>query len=291
MSSMRPVSLPLLLVTLAFAGCDNLVPERVPEVTVASPPSADSVPPDATPRSEARPAPKPAAPVKPSDSEYYGQIRRALRRLVTAEQAFYAENGTYTEDLERVGFRGDGRTTISFVWLRRDGWIASGAHPALPGRSCVIYVGRVKAAPNSMMYVRGAREGVPTCDDTPLRRGGNGTLAAETPPDTMSALDAVAPMIQMRVDLRNLVLSQNAYLAAQGIYSRRIEPLALQYFWHRGVNVRLLNVEADSWSARATHAARPGKSCVVWYGPVAYKPATYVQRRVPETEGVPVCDD
>lgn len=288
---MRRIALLPLLLALASAGCDDSVPDRLPEV-MASPPARDSAPPATTPAdTEPRPRSRPAAPLKPAEAEYYAQIRRALRRLVTAEQAFYAENGTYTEDLERVGFRRDGRTEITFVWLRRDGWIASAEHPAMPGRSCVIYVGRVKAAPNSMMYVRGAREGVPTCDDTPLVRNRAGQLTAAPPTDTTSALDAVAPMIQMRVDLRNLVLSQSAYLAAQGIYSRRIEPLALQYLWHRGVNVRLLNVERDSWSARATHASRPGKSCVVWYGPVAYKPTTYAQRRVPDTEGVPVCDD
>ena len=71
--------------------------------------------------------------------------------------------------------------------------------------------------------------------------------------DTASALDAVSPSIQMRVDLRNLVRSQDTYFGLQGEYSRRTEPFALQYLWHRGVKITILSANDDSWSARATH--------------------------------------
>jgi hypothetical protein len=216
-----------------------------------------------------------------------------LRRLVAAEQGFYAENGAYTEDLERLGYRTEGQTAVKFLWLRRDGWAASGTHPALPGMDCVIYVGRVSAAPTSLKFVRSAREGVIACDETPPpRRTANApTAPAPAPVDTTSALDLVSPVVQMRVDLRNLVLSQNAYYQTQGIYSRRTEPLALQYLWHRGVTVRVLTADGSSWAARASHASRPGKSCVVWYGAITRRPATQAQGKTPEEAGVPVCDD
>jgi hypothetical protein len=212
--------------------------------------------------------------------------------LVAAEQGFYAENGTYTEDLERIGYRAEGPVVIKFLWLKRDGWAASATHPALPGRDCVTYVGRVTAAPTSLKYVRSAREGAAACDNTPpaRRTGAASAAAAPAPADTASALDAVSPTIQMRVDLRNLVLAQNAYLATQGLYSRRIEPLALQYLWHRGVTLKILSANNDSWSAEAVHASRPGRSCVVWAGPVDTRPVTQVQRKT-GTAGVPVCDD
>jgi hypothetical protein len=100
----------------------------------------------------------------------------------------------------------------------------------------------------------------------------------------------VDPTVQMRVDLRNLVRSQDIYYGTQGIYSKRTEPFALQYLWHRGVKITILSANDDSWSARATHVSWPGKSCVIWLGPVAQKPATDVQQRVPDQPAVPVCD-
>ncbi len=78
----------------------------------------------------------------------------------------------------------------------------------------------------------------------------------------------------MRVDLRNLVRSQDGYFGLQGEYSRRTEPFALQYLWHRGVKITILSANDDAWSARATYASRPGKSCVIWLGPVPQRPVT-----------------
>ena len=280
-----------LALALAFsaAGCDRLLPDR-PAVAVAPP--ADSGP-SAPARAKARKPAPPADTTGISAAEAFGQIRRGLRRLVAAEQGFYAENGAYTEDLERMGYRAEGRTAVKFLWLKRDGWAASGTHPALPGMDCVVYVGRANAAPTSLKYVRSAREGVVVCDDTPpARRTANAPAPpAPAPVDTASALDLVNPVVQMRVDLRNLVHSQNAYFQTQGIYSRRTEPLALQYLWHRGVTIRVLTADGSSWAARASHARRPGKSCVVWYGAVPARPATEAQRKIPEEAGVPVCDD
>ncbi len=282
-----------LAVVLLATACDQLLPNRTAPPAVAATPAApapDSAP---TPRPRRRPAPPDTTGV--SESEAFSQIRRGLRRLVAAEQAFYAENGTYTGDLERLGYRMEGQTGVRFLWLKREAWAASGTHPAIPGRDCVIYVGPTTAAPTTLKYVRNAREGVAACDEPPPTRRRAADPGPPEPPraaaDTSSALDAVNPMIQMRVDLRNLVLSQNAYHATQGLYSRRTEPLALQYFWHRGVKVDILSANTESWAGRATHSSRPGKSCVVWSGPVPVRPTTIAQRKSPAKPGVPVCDD
>jgi hypothetical protein len=109
--------------------------------------------------------------------------------------------------------------------------------------------------------------------------------------DTGSALDAVNPTIQMRVDLRNLAQAQAAYFGTQGIYSSRPEQLQLQFAWRRGVSLTVLKADQRSWAARARHTARPGKSCVIWYGSPPIRPATDFQRKVPERAGVPTCDD
>jgi hypothetical protein len=109
--------------------------------------------------------------------------------------------------------------------------------------------------------------------------------------DTTSALDAVSPIVQMRVDLRKLANAQTAYLGTQGTYSRRVETLPLQYGWQRGVAVTLIYADGRSWTARATHANTPGKNCVVWVGKPPKRPATVAQRKVPDRAGVPACDD
>lgn len=283
---------------LMAAACDGL---RLP-----APParSAQSAGPDSQPAPPAahrtNRASKRTAKAEPAlDGQRFDQIRRGLRRLVAAEETYFAENGAYTEDLARIGFKPEGDTELRFLWLSRDGWAASGTHPGMPGRDCVIYVGRAHGAPTTLREVRSGREGTPVCDATP---GARRAAAAKPPtpapdpaapalPDTGSALDAVNPSVQMRVDLRNLVRSQDTYFGQQGVYSKRTEPFALQYLWHRGVTITVLSANDASWSARATHASRPGKSCVIWLGPVAERPATNAQRRVPDAPAKPVCDD
>ena len=69
-------------------------------------------------------------------------VRRELRRLVVAEETYYAENGTYTDDLARISFTPRNDADVRFLWLARGGWAASGTHPDVPGRDCVVYVGR-----------------------------------------------------------------------------------------------------------------------------------------------------
>jgi hypothetical protein len=295
----RALRLPLLgwLCLLFAASCDRIKIPAPPSESVGAtpaPPAAGSA--RRKTGAGAKRQPKPDAAL---DAPRFDQIRRGLRRLVVAEENYYAENGAYTEDLTRIGFTPEGDTRVRFLWLSRGGWAASGTHPDIPSRDCVIYVGRERGAPTTLRDVRSGKEGVPVCDAIPGPRPHRDTVSrppAEPPspapvPDTASALDAVNPSVQMRVDLRNLARSQDTYLGLQGVYSRRTEPFALQYLWHRGVTMTILSADARSWSARATHAARPGKSCVAWFGPVPKKPATEAQQRVPEQPSVPVCDE
>ena len=200
----------------------------------------------------------------------FAEIRRSLRRLVAAEETFFAENGTYSDDLSHIGFKPSPNTKLSFLWISREGWAASGTHADLPGRDCVIFVGRAEAPP--------ATPG-PTPKPSP------------EPPDTGSALDVLDPRVVMKVDLRNLAHSQDTYFRMQGVYARRPQTLALQYIWHRDVRVEILTADAQSWAAKATHARFPGKSCVIWFGPVPQRPATDALKRQDSRAGVPVCDD
>jgi hypothetical protein len=231
------------------------------------------------------------------EEESFARVRSDLRRLVLAEETFFAENGTYSDDLSLIGLTPDKNTTVRFLWVSRDGWAASGTHSALPGKDCVIFGGEAQAAPTTLKYVRQGRRGTPVCDDSsrPTEPAAPSSPPAPKPAqasrDTGNALDALNPTIAMKVDLRNLVHSQETYFATQGIYARRTEPLALQYLWHRDVRVKILVADGQSWAAKATHARLPGKSCVIWFGSISERPVTDAQGRRGNQSGVPVCDD
>jgi hypothetical protein len=285
--------------TLLVTACEDLFPaRRQPPVAVAA---SDSAP--AKPR---RPATRPdtAAPeaTGPEAEAAFRDISQTLRKLVAAEQSFFAETGVYSGDLGRVGFRPLGASKVEFLWITKDGWAARATHPVLPGRDCVTFTGGGGPVPATRRLKRTGRQGVVACDFVfparPARRpapspGDTARAPAPAPVvvDTTNALDAVNPVVQMRVDLRKLGQAQTAYFGTQSTYSRRVETLPLQYGWQRGVSVTLIYADQRSWSARATHEALPDKSCVVWFGKPLSRPITAAQRKEPSQSGVPVCDD
>lgn len=245
------------------------------------------------------------APVDRRDD--WAAIRGSLRRLVLAEEMYFAENGTYTGNLQTLKFRPPSRAAVTLLWANRDGWAARGSYPSIQGKDCVVYVGRMHPAPATKRNRRQAAEGVPVCDEpsapppraAPVARSKGAARAApagSAAADTGSALDAVGPVVRMKVDLRNLVRAQELWFATQGAYARRTELLAMQYVWHRGVTVRILRADRDSWSAVATHAQWPGKSCVIWSGIgvdslLDGAPRTHGQDRQAVRPAIPVCDD
>jgi hypothetical protein len=283
--------------TLFVTACDELLPgRRQAPVAVVS----DSAP--AKPRRRAARESAAREATGPEAQAAFRDISQTLRRLVAAQQGFFAENGAYSADLGRVGFRPQGASQVEFLWVTKDGWAARATHPILAGRDCVTFTGAGGPVPATRRLGRSGREGVVVCDfvppPQPVRRpgplpGDTARAPAPTPAvvDTTSALDAVSPVVQMRVDLRKLAQAQTAYFGTQGVYSRRVETLPLQFGWQRGVSVRLLHADQRSWTARVTHEARPGKSCVVWYGKPPHRPATAAQQKIPQRPGLPACDD
>ena len=288
MSSVSVCCRLLLAVPLVTCGCSDLsLPRRaaVADTTpaLASPPKASGN--------------RPGQKAGESTTESFARVRKGLRRLVAAQETFFAENGAYSGDLSVIGFTPETNTTVRLLWVTQDGWAASGSHTGLPGRDCVVFVGQVHAPPTTLKYVRQGREGVPVCDDSsrPSEPVASSPAPepkpAEAPGDTGNALEALNPRTLMKADLRNLVRSQETYLANQGVYSRRTEPLALQYLWRPGVRVKILTADRQSWAAKATHARLPGKSCVIWFGSVPQRPVTDAQRHQSREAGVPVCDE
>jgi hypothetical protein len=300
-SNFRLRSAAIVAATLLVTACEDLLPgRRQTPVAVAA---SDSAP--AKPR---RPATRPDTAAReatgPEAEAAFRDISQTLRRLVAAEQSFFAETGAYSADLGRVGFRPLGASKVEFLWVTKDGWAARATHPVLPGRDCVTFTGGGGPVPETRRLKRSGREGVVVCDfvvsaqptrpPSPSPADTAPAPAAAPAPavvDTTSALDAVNPFVQMRVDLRKLAYAQTAYFGTQGTYSRRVETLPLQFGWQRGVSVRLIHADQRSWTARAKHEALPDKSCVVWFGRPLRRPITAAQQKVPPRSGVPVCDD
>jgi hypothetical protein len=299
-ASPRLRSAAIVAATLLVTACDDLLPNRrqAPLAVATASDSAPAKPRRAAPRdTAAREATGPEA------EAAFREISQTLRRLVAAEQSFFAENGAYSADLGKVGFRPLGASQVEFLWVTKDGWAARATHPVLPGRDCVTFTGGGGPVPATRRLKRSGREGVVACDFVfraqPVRRpspasADTARAPAPTPTpvvDTSNALDAVNPVVQMRVDLRKLALAQTAYFGTQGTYSRRVETLPLQFGWQRGVSVTLIHADQRSWTARATHVARPRTSCVMWYGRPPRRPATAARQTVPQRAGVPACDD
>ena len=91
-------------------------------------------------------------------------------------------------------------------------------------------------------------------------------------------------------DLRALVQRQQRNYAADRRYSTSVQPLGAAA--RDGWTTRVVHASARGWSAVATQAFYPGRSCVVWLGSSAD------EARAPRTEangllgaeGEPVCD-
>jgi hypothetical protein len=281
----------LMTVTLASVGCSDLLPRRSTDggLSDSTPEAASSAKPSSRAGGQ-----KDGRPTGATEAGTFAEIRRTLRRLVAAEAAFFAENGTYSDELTLIGLTPDKNITIRFLWLSRDGWAASGMHTALSGKDCVVFMGQAKAPPTTLKYVRSGKEGYTVCDDSSRPSKPPAAPPGKPKPPALaeagSALDVLDPPVLMKVDLRNLAHSQETYFAMQGVYARRTEPLALQYLWHRDVRVKILAADDQSWAAKATHARFPGKSCVIWFGAVGQRPSTDAQQLQENRPGVPVCD-
>jgi hypothetical protein len=90
----------------------------------------------------------------------------------------------------------------------------------------------------------------------------------------------------MRAGLRNLIMAQEMYWAANHKYTSDVGALA-GYAPMSGVDVEIGHATADGWTARATAPGAAGRSCVIWAGPVPTvdRPATDDERKTfPEAE-------
>jgi hypothetical protein len=90
--------------------------------------------------------------------------------------------------------------------------------------------------------------------------------------------------------LRNVVAAQDRYRATHPVFATSIE--VLQVHAESDIRLQILGATPDGWRAKASHRARPGRSCVVFVGQVSglELPKTDGDGEMAGEERVPLCD-
>jgi hypothetical protein len=105
------------------------------------------------------------APPLPSPDQLVTMMRSDLRALTIAQEGALHAAGRYETTLTRLQILPSPGVRLELLRAGQDGWSAVAIHPALPGRSCVVYAGDVVAPPRTRQQGRrGASPGDVVCD-------------------------------------------------------------------------------------------------------------------------------
>jgi hypothetical protein len=114
-------------------------------------------------------------------------------------------------------------------------------------------------------------------------------------PDAALAQNASAswqstPASILKNVLRNVVAAQDRYRATHPAFATSVEILQVQ--GGSEVRLQILGATPNGWRAKATHRARPGRSCVIFVGQVSglELPRTDADGEMAGEERVPLCD-
>ncbi len=89
---------------------------------------------------------------------YIAAMMFDLRRLVTAQAEYFAENMAYAPSLKALGYQTSAGVTIAIDKVAADGWVASATDSGTPYR-CAIFIGTVTPPPQ----IGNAQPGEPRC--------------------------------------------------------------------------------------------------------------------------------
>jgi hypothetical protein len=95
------------------------------------------------------------------------QLKGTLRTVAAAQTRHHTGRGTYAASMSPLGVALEPGVRVDILAAGPDGWQGRAAHRDQPGRSCVIFVGRVegKESPRTDEDREMAGEaGVPLCD-------------------------------------------------------------------------------------------------------------------------------
>jgi hypothetical protein len=114
-------------------------------------------------------------------------------------------------------------------------------------------------------------------------------------PHTLQAQNASSswqstPASILKNALRNVVAAQDKYRITHPIFATSVEALQVQA--GSDVKLQILGATPNGWRAKATHRARPGRSCVIFVGQVSggELPRTDGDGEMAGEERVPLCD-
>jgi hypothetical protein len=115
-------------------------------------------------------------------------------------------------------------------------------------------------------------------------------VAHAAPAQSSSATWQSTPASILKSTLRNVVAAQDKYHATHPGFASSLE--ALRVSPGSDVKVQILGVTPSGWRAKATHKARPGRSCVVFVGKLRATefPRTDGDGEMAGEERVPLCD-
>lgn len=110
------------------------------------------------------------------------------------------------------------------------------------------------------------------------------------PAQTASSAWQSTPASVLKSALRNVVAVQDKYRESHAVFANSLETLRLNP--GSDVKIQILAVTQNGWRAKATHRARPGRSCVVFVGRLAgvEAPRTDGDGEMAGEERVPLCD-
>jgi hypothetical protein len=119
-------------------------------------------------------------------------------------------------------------------------------------------------------------------------------LSLGAPMDALAQTASTAwqstPASILKNSLRDVVAAQDRYRVTHPMFANSVE--ALQLNPGADVKIQILRVTAGGWRAKATHRARPGRSCVVFVGQLGgvELPKTDGDGEMAGEERVPLCD-
>jgi hypothetical protein len=98
------------------------------------------------------------------------------------------------------------------------------------------------------------------------------------------------PASVLKSVLRNVVAAQDKFRASNPGFAGSVEALRLSP--ESDVKVQILGATQNGWRAKATHRARPGRSCVIFVGQLtaSQAPRTDADGEMAGEERVPLCD-
>jgi hypothetical protein len=94
-------------------------------------------------------------------------LKSALRNVVGAQDGYRARHGKFSRSVQALRFNGGPDVRVQILAATESGWRAKATHRSRPGRSCVVFVGKLRLAEAPRTDGDGEMAGeerVPLCD-------------------------------------------------------------------------------------------------------------------------------